>query len=1551
LLQNGKDFVEWPFQDLAGQADKLQLVKPVQVAATGGSQGGGGAWNGATGDASSRPAEGHWILGEAFGGSIPAGGQGNGNYAPPAPPQSLTNNSPLATTFGSPAGAGAPGSANQKALPPSPAHTGSGQPTSPNSGPGSGLLGAQPYVTSGNLTLAVLDQYNGLVVSPNVSVNDFSNYYVEVDAQVIGGSKTTAYSWDLTNASDATGSSGASTYRLTFHWGNFTGTRTDTVKITATNNGDQASESITFIVAGTDSPAYTASQPTTPSTWLNLLLPDATTAQQTLGGQGPYYQVGISDGELQTTHTLPAYNPNVPPLQLMYISTAADPKPTFVYHYQLDPSQSLPPSITASLSFNGSAATSSTYNMATSTPTYLMPGDTLQLALQANATSLATGRYSYMAQVNVNTPRPPPSFSLSGSVDVLNYGSNAYGAGWSLQGVQQIFSATGGVILDLGDGQSLWFANGVMSGTYVTPPGDFSTLSKNTMTNVYTRTMPDGTKINFDSNGYQTSVVDRNGNTTTYGRNASHNITTITDLNSQVATLAYSGTGYLTSITDPANRLATLTFDGSGRLTSIKDADGSLWTYGYDSNKNLTQLTNPDNYSTTFAYSHDRLTSLTRPDTSTEAFTPVQLQGYPAGGSNVPPLLALAPGLSTDPNSNVSNTFLDWLGFGETVQSIDALNDTSLIHRDSNGLAWMPADPLAHRTRDFFDSNGNVTKHVQADDSYQAYTYNSFSEVLQTTDARGNLSTAAYDTHGNMTQFKDALGDLSTYTYSSKGFQTTSTDALNHTTTYSLDSLNRTTAVTDALGNTSTSLYDSASNLTTSIDPLNHRTTYMYDLLSRQTQVTDALSDITTSLYDQAGNLTTSIDARGDRTSYAFDKLNRQTQSKDALGDLSTSIYDKNGNLTTSLDPLGHRVSYSFDAANRQTQQQDALSNYTTTVFDAAGNVVASVDGRGDRTTYAFDSRNRQTAVQDALANLSTTLYDANSNVTTSIDARGNRTTTTFDALNRATTVKDALADVTTTLYDAVGNATTTIDARGDTTTFAFDADNRLTMTTDALTHLSTSVYDQAGNVTTRIDQLGHRTSYTYDALNRQTATQDALTNRTTTVFDSAGNVLASVDALGNRTSYTYDALNRATQTQDAATNLSTTIFDAAGNLTTSIDARGNRTTTAYDADNRQTAVTDPLNHTVTSVYDSAGNVTARTDAGGFTTTYAFDKLNRQTSVEDPGTGVATTVYDSAGNVTNSIGQMGDKTTYVYDALNRQTTTIDAKGGLTTTVFDAVGNTVNVIDPVGNKTTMVYDVLNRETQMTDPLGHRGTMAFDGASRLTSATDRDGNVINYSYDAINRKTAETWTQSSVTVNTLTYLYDANGNLLTAANSAGTYTMGYDTLNRMTANQEPYGLSLTYSYDPVGDRTQVQDSLSGVLTSVYDMANRLTSRKFGGTSQTPLRIDLTYTARNQIATETRYSDLAGSTVVGSSTFTYDALGRETNLQHYNSSAIMANYTYTFDLASRLTSEQDNERHQHRLRLRRHQPTYQCRQHELHVRPERQPDHDRLFDRDGQ
>jgi hypothetical protein len=121
----------------------------------------------------------------------------------------------------------------------------------------------------------VLDANNALVITPGVTQTDFSTYPVDLRAQVSGGT-VTSYSWDLSSAPDATSVSGTSSYRLQFTWASFTGAdRTDTITVTENMGASHLSQTLTFDVVSTSSPAYTATPPASASTWPTVLPPDA----------------------------------------------------------------------------------------------------------------------------------------------------------------------------------------------------------------------------------------------------------------------------------------------------------------------------------------------------------------------------------------------------------------------------------------------------------------------------------------------------------------------------------------------------------------------------------------------------------------------------------------------------------------------------------------------------------------------------------------------------------------------------------------------------------------------------------------------------------------------------------------------------------------------------------------------------------------------------------------------------------------------------------------------------------------------------------------------------------------------------------------------------------------------------------------------------------------------------------------------------------------------------------------------------------------------------
>jgi RHS repeat-associated protein len=1095
-------------------------------------------------------------------------------------------------------------------------------------------------------------------------------------------------------------------------------------------------------------------------------------------------------------------------------------------------------------------------------------------------------------------------------------------------------------------GLSQWARDSAGRVTVATDPlGRATTYARDAAGYVTAETLPDGATASWQ---YQsafhalTTYTDERGFTSTYAYDASGHQTSTTDALTDVTRSAYSASGLPTTVTDPLGRVTSLAYDSSRRLTAVTDALNHVASYGYDANGYRQTVTDPLGRVTTTA--HD---AMGRPTAVTDALGGVGTFTYDAAG---------LPLTGIDPLGHSTSTIYDGFHRGTPASSLDAAGTTTqasvvptydaagrtVARRNPDGwsTSWTydplgratgTTDALGDKSLVTYDLAGQLTATRDPVGALTRHAYNQRGWETSTTDALGNVTTTAYDAAGNVTAVTDPLGRTVTFqydalsrltghidpltsrvttTYDADSDLSTVTDQLGRVVSYGYDALNRRTMTTEAVGTavqrTSTVAYDAVGNVTSATDPLGRATAASYDKLNRPTTTTDALSHTTTTAYDKAGNATTVTDPLGKTTTYLYDALNRRVQATDPLGDVTTLVVDLADNAAGSVDPLGNVTVQVSDALGRPIGTVDALGDFTRVRYDPAGGVAAAIDPRGNQTNYVNDALGRRVQTTDALGDVSTAAYDAAGNLTAGVDALSRRTTLAYDADHRLTQTTNALGGLATSLYDAAGNVTASLDELGRRTTFAYDALDRRTQTTDALGNLTTAQYDAADNLTASIDPLGLRTTFAYDALNRATQTTDPLGFLSTVAYDAAGNRTLSIDALGRRTTLAYDAIHRLTQTTNALGGLATTAYDAASNVTTSIDELGRRTTLAYDALNREVQTTDPLSHVTSTAYDAASNVTATIDALGNRTTYGYDALNRQTSVTDPGLGVATTAYDAAGNVTNQIDQAGDKTTYAYDALDRATKTTDPLGYVTTTLYDAVGNQTAVTDPDGNTTTFTYDALDRLKGQTDPLGQT-TYAYDADSRQTSRTDPLGRIIADAYDADGRLTGETWTVSGSTANLQTFTYDKAGNQTAASDYSGAYTMAYDALNRVTVTQEPFGLTLTSSYDAVGNRTLVQDSYGGVTTSLYDAADRLTTREFGGAGQTPLRFDTTYTARDQVATVKRYTDLAGTTKVGESDYTYDAVGRVTNLQHKDGSGnLLANYTYTYDKASRLTSD---------------------------------------------
>ena len=314
--------------------------------------------------------------------------------------------------------------------------------------------------------LYTLDYIQGNVLFPGGEQLATLDGNVDLRAQVKNTTGVT-FSWNTSGLTNATNivTSGTNDYDLTFTWDTLVTTAaTDSVTLTATDvNSHQESQTYYFEV-----PAGNVGGNTGTAAWPTSLSPD-TVSPDAASWSSDGVSVDANSGALDTTLSLPTYNPNIPGLALTYDSLTADPRPIIVVPNILSGSVAVPTAVNATLTFNSVAGTTWYYNTSQFTP-----GDIQQIALQANATSLSTGRYAYSAQV-VDEYSSYTTATYSGTATVLNLSSSPFGDGWTLQGLEQITSATGGVILSQGGGStSLWFSGSPgVGGELYQPRGGF----------------------------------------------------------------------------------------------------------------------------------------------------------------------------------------------------------------------------------------------------------------------------------------------------------------------------------------------------------------------------------------------------------------------------------------------------------------------------------------------------------------------------------------------------------------------------------------------------------------------------------------------------------------------------------------------------------------------------------------------------------------------------------------------------------------------------------------------------------------------------------------------------------------------------------------------------------------------------------------------------------------------------------------------------------------------------------------------------------------------
>ncbi|MBC7852163.1 MAG: hypothetical protein IAF94_01905, partial [Pirellulaceae bacterium] len=362
--------------------------------------------------------------------------------------------------------------------------------------------------------------------------------------------------------------------------------------------------------------------------------------------------------------------------RLIYRSDTVSLKPVIVVETSLKSGASIPNSVDATLTFNSVAQSTVSY-----TNTGLAAGDTLRFALQADATSLATGYYAWSMTVTAVYTGSTSSTTYSGYHAVVNRATTVFGKGWWLDGLDQLVVSGSGALLVRGNGDTLWFNDNGSGYDGAAGDAERQTLVENGGGD-FTLTTKHGIERNFSSAGLLTSVEDANSNAVDYtytdgdGDSASDDIDIVEEVYGRDFDFAYSS-NKVSTFTDYASHVSTFAYS-TGKLTSLTlsdpDAGGALaapvWGYAYNATTGLLETqTDPNAEDTDYTYDSTSL-RLSRVDTPISGqyttLVPVQTYGLKTGSGNALVETVNPQGVFTDELGYAFKYKLD--RFGNVIQ-------------------------------------------------------------------------------------------------------------------------------------------------------------------------------------------------------------------------------------------------------------------------------------------------------------------------------------------------------------------------------------------------------------------------------------------------------------------------------------------------------------------------------------------------------------------------------------------------------------------------------------------------------------------------------------------------------------------------------------------------------------------------------------------------------------------------------------------------------------------------------------------------------------------
>ena len=878
------------------------------------------------------------------------------------------------------------------------------------------------------------------------------------------------------------------------------------------------------------------------------------------------------------------------------------------------------------------------------------------------------------------------------------------------------------------------------------------------------------TRLVYESNGRQTSIIDPLGQTSIF---------------------RYDASGRLTQTVFPAttgdNVVQTVTYDSAGNIASVR-GNGQSFEFRYDAHGNMLSQVDGNGHAIKRTYSADDLLltetsySSLSPDVTA---SPQQSAGamttrYVYDSHNHLRFKISAEGRVTE------------FQYAANGQQVSVITYTGLEYRlgllaadavpsevdMTKWASWRNDKSQGTRIDTTYDFRGNVASTIRyarllADGTGDANVPSS--DILQTR--------FVYDGFGRLLQRYTGPANapaLQQFSYDGLGRLLSDTHANGDITLYKYDDASNQTRVTFSNGLTRTSTYNNAG-----------------ELIAVAESAAGKILSQTTNAYDSNGRLRMSTNAVGQRTYYLYDPSGRRVAEIDPSGALTEHIY-----LANSVAPVQTTRYANAVSAAALAKLVDANGRPVETISIAGTAFALQLDNAGVRpVTSGFDRREWN-------------VFNDAGQIVRTINADGLVKLFEYDGAGRLQRVTECDNRFNVLPYgpnlDVLNKAAPMASTADRVTQYVYDQDNLLRAKRDANGYVTEYRYNESGYQTESIRYSTVTSQLSTPTLANLLPSPSASDIHEYRVYDGRGLMRAEIDGEGYLTRYQYDAFGNVSQR-----------------------VRGQQITLANMTQPQQVKITFQAKATrlgaawpvVRVMVDGLLMGTVKVDSTGYAT-YTVNAKNIVPFVRHTVDLVFLNGDDGQSTLTIREGMFGDRpfatdgtvlfdgNTFVLDGVDQialsATEQLLTRSGAARYALDAA-TTINL-----------WSGAPGEIERTD-------YAYDVEGNLISRIEysapaiRSNELTTYQYDAQGRLLGEKGSASGAT-----YRYDVQGRLIGQLSGEGSAALAALGSSPSAAQIDALWKSrgLTYAYDAAGQRTSMIDAAGNRTLYFYNASGRLT-----------------------------------------------------------------------------------------------------------------------------